>query len=158
MNAGLRFRYSGFESWREHKSNQHHAAESPRRPRVLNGVKFALVPTFLFLLFLTPIPTRAACSWSTQQQALTAAVLVVQAVDWAQTRSALAERHTHEQNAVLGSRPSPAAINQYFAMIGAATVAMGCWAPDPWRDRGLSFALGLSGHTVWVNYTRGFSP
>ncbi len=104
-----------------------------------------------------PALLRGVPGWSAANTLLEVGYGLVSLLDWGQTRNVIAPGKSgrHELNPVLGSHPSPAAVDLYFLGAALGHAALSVVLPHPWRESWQTLSLGVEGGVVGRNLVLG---
>jgi hypothetical protein len=114
--------------------------------------------TILFILLCFISTPVFADEWTSADSYREAAYLVVDAVDWVQTRNiARNPIYHHENNPILGRHPSVKQVDKYFAFEAIANFGIAYVLPKDWRA-GLQYvSIGVEIDCVSHNHKLGIS-
>jgi len=113
------------------------------------------------LILVAALPAQARDPWTAADSALEAAGATLQLLDWSQSLylahgGPIAHGHEgQESNPVLGSHPSYAEVNAYFAATLAGHLAIAYVLPRPWRTLWQVLLIGVEGDSVVHNMNIG---
>jgi hypothetical protein len=98
------------------------------------------------------VPASArADEWTIKDTVIETACVTLFVVDWRQSL----DRRYVESNAILGPRPSYAAVSSYFLGITLVHLLTARLLPHPWRNVFQGIAIGIEGRSVFNNWLVG---
>jgi hypothetical protein len=122
-------------------------------------MKHLLTSLSLLLILLTCGPARAWQDWTTTDQNLFIASSVAITADWATTRWAARNNwpnNTHENNPILGRRPTVSTVDSYFVFLLISNYAIAQAVPQEYRGMYLTFRTVTHGSAVQGNVELGW--
>ena len=109
-------------------------------------------------LFLISLNACAFDEWSTADKEREAAYLIVDSIDWAQTRNiARNPDRWYETNAALGRHPSIGSVNSYFIGMMLVHVGIVTALPSKYRSTFQFTSIAYEASYVAGNYRLGIS-
>ena len=111
----------------------------------------------LFLIALLLPSFACADEWTSVDTNREIAYQSLAIVDWLQTRNIARDPGYWEQNVILGSHPSIARINQYFALTGIAHYFVSKALPEKYRAPFQYVSIGVEVGAVGHNFSIGVS-
>jgi len=105
-----------------------------------------------FLICLIPTLLFAENTWTKKDTAYQATFLILQTVDWLQTKEIARNPRYYEQNPILGKYPSQNAVDFYFLSTAIAHSAVAYLLPKEYRRVWQCVFIGISAHCVARNY------
>lgn len=105
---------------------------------------------FVLLLFV-PTIGMTADKWSKQDKVLEATWLVLQVVDWRQTRQIAQNPYYWEMNPILGRYPSVMKVDIYFLVTAVLHSVITHYLPKKYRALWHTASIGASGFCVTHN-------
>ena len=111
----------------------------------------------LFLIALLLPSFAYAEEWTSADIKREVAYQSIAVVDWLQTRNIARDPCYYEQNKILGSHPSIARVNQYFALTGIAHYFVSKALPEKYRIPFQYISIGVEVGAVGHNFSIGIN-
>lgn len=114
-----------------------------------------IVSVAVILALCAAAPARAG-EWLGEDTARQAAVMLLFAADWTQTRQIAANPDRYrELNPLLGPHPTRAQVDAHFASVVVGHAVIAYLLPHEWRAAWQWITIGVESATVYHNYRIG---